>query len=45
MGRYRVWRIANESHDLADGVEALRNFLAAQDFDSAAGLADAILED
>jgi tetratricopeptide (TPR) repeat protein len=35
-GRYRMWRLANETHGLEDAVEAVRNFLAGGDFDSAA---------
>jgi tetratricopeptide (TPR) repeat protein len=34
-GRYRVWRTNTESNDLSDGIEAVRNFLAGQDFDAA----------
>ncbi|MFL5386555.1 MAG: TIR domain-containing protein [Longimicrobiaceae bacterium] len=34
-GRYRWWLVGNESHSLEDAVEAVRNFLAAADFDTA----------
>ena len=27
-GRYRLWRVEHESHDLGDAIEAVRNFLA-----------------
>jgi tetratricopeptide (TPR) repeat protein len=43
-GRYRVWRVKNESHALEDAIEAIRNFLAGQDFDSAAMTAKACFE-
>ena len=43
-GRYRLWRIENESHSLSDGFEAVRNFLAGQDFDAAASTALGVLE-
>ena len=39
-GHYRVWRV-NESHDLEDAWEAVRNFLAGGDFDAAASAAHA----
>ncbi len=35
-GRYRMWRVEHETRDLDDGWEAVRNFLAGQDFDAAA---------
>jgi tetratricopeptide (TPR) repeat protein len=35
-GRYRLWRNRIESRSFGDGVEAVRNFLAGEDFDSAA---------
>ncbi len=38
-GRYRMWRLENESHASEDAVEAVRNFLAGQDFDAAAAVA------
>lgn len=34
-GRYRWWRVGAETHSIDDATEALRNFLAAGDFDSA----------
>ena len=34
-GRYRMWRVEHETHDINDGIEAMRNFLAGQDFDAA----------
>ncbi|MEA2676543.1 MAG: hypothetical protein QOJ81_684, partial [Chloroflexota bacterium] len=37
-GRYRRWRAEHETHDLADGIEAVRNFLAGRDFDDAASM-------
>jgi tetratricopeptide (TPR) repeat protein len=43
-GRYRWWRVGNESHDLGDAVEAVRNFLAAQAFDDATSVADTCFE-
>lgn len=43
-GRYRWWRVANESHDLWDGEEAVRNHLVGQDFDSATQIAFACFE-
>ena len=43
-GRYRLWRIENESHALSDGIEAVRNFLAGQDFDEAASTALGVLK-
>jgi tetratricopeptide (TPR) repeat protein len=42
-GRYRMWRVEHESQDLEDAVEAMRNFLAGQDFDSGAEVAKACL--
>jgi hypothetical protein len=38
-GRYRVWRARNETHDIAEGIEAVRNFLAGQWFDEAVAVA------
>ena len=38
-GRYHWWRVANESHDMADATEALRNHLAGASFDEAVGIA------
>ena len=32
-GTYRWWRVNHESHDLDDGIEAVRNYLAAKDYD------------
>ena len=43
-GRYRLWRIKNESHSLSDGIEAVRNFLAGQDFDAATSTALEVLQ-
>jgi tetratricopeptide (TPR) repeat protein len=43
-GRYRWWRVANESHDLEDAVEAVRNHLAGRDFDAATGVAEACFD-
>jgi tetratricopeptide (TPR) repeat protein len=40
-GRYRWWRVEHESHGLEDAVEAVRNFLAGEEFDSAVGTASA----
>ena len=40
-GRYRWWRVENQSHDLGDAVEAVRNFLAGCDFDAAVSTATA----
>jgi len=40
-GHYRLWRVEHESHDLEDAIEAVRNFLAGQEFDVAAA---AVLE-
>jgi hypothetical protein len=42
-GRYRLWRVEHESHDLGDAVEAVRNFLEGSAFDDAAGAAAACL--
>lgn len=39
-GYYRLWRVQNESHDLGDAVEAIRNFLLGQAFDEAVATAD-----
>jgi len=38
-GRYRLWRVEHETHDLEDAIEAARNFLAGGDFDAAVGVA------
>jgi tetratricopeptide (TPR) repeat protein len=38
-GRYRVWRAENESHGPDDSIEAVRNFLAGEDFDAAVDVA------
>jgi tetratricopeptide (TPR) repeat protein len=38
-GRYRIWRAEHESHDLGDGIEAVRDFLAGRDFDAAVEVA------
>ena len=43
-GRYRWWRVENESHSLEDAVEAVRNFLAGEDFGAATGIAHACFE-
>ena len=43
-GRYRMWRAANETHSLEDGIEAVRNFLSGGDFDAAAETAIGCLE-
>jgi tetratricopeptide (TPR) repeat protein len=43
-GRYRWWRVENESHALVDAIEAVRNFLAARAFDDATGVASACFE-
>ncbi len=43
-GRYRIWRVANESHDLEDAVEAVRNHLAGRDFDAATAAAKACFD-
>jgi len=40
-GHYRWWRVENESHGLDDAIEAVRNFLAAESFDDAVGVAQA----
>ena len=42
--RYRWWRVANETHELGDGVEATRNFLAGHYFDEAVDAATACLD-
>ncbi len=34
-GRYRWWRVANETHSILDAIEAVRNLLAGEDFDGA----------
>jgi tetratricopeptide (TPR) repeat protein len=39
-GRYRWWRVQHESHSFEDALEAMRNFLAGEDFDAAVGVAD-----
>ena len=38
-GRYRLWRVEHESHDLGDAIEAVRDFLAGRDFDAAVEVA------
>jgi hypothetical protein len=38
-GHYRLWRVTSESHSLDDGFEAVRNYLAGEDFDSTADCA------
>jgi tetratricopeptide (TPR) repeat protein len=43
-GRYRQWRVNNESHDLSDAIEAVRNHLQGQDFDAATVVAGACFE-
>jgi tetratricopeptide (TPR) repeat protein len=43
-GRYRLWRVENETRDLVDGMEAVRNLLQAQDYDVASGEALSITE-
>jgi hypothetical protein len=43
-GRYRWWQVVNETHDLGDAIEAVRNFLAGGDFDAAARIADACFD-
>ncbi len=34
-GRYREWRVTHETKSLIDGIEATRNYLDAQEFDTA----------
>lgn len=43
-GRYHGWRADNESHDLADAVEALRNHLEGENFNEAVGIAEACFQ-
>jgi tetratricopeptide (TPR) repeat protein len=43
-GRYRWWRVGNESHALEDAVEAVRNHLDGRDFDAATGVAFACFD-
>ncbi|MFO0033374.1 MAG: CHAT domain-containing protein, partial [Cyanobacteriota bacterium] len=43
-GDYRLWRVQNESHALADGIEALRNYLQGGQFDQAAVVAQGCLK-
>ena len=43
-GRYREWRVENESHEIADAVEGVRNYLAGEAFDSAAEAAQSCIE-
>jgi hypothetical protein len=43
-GRYRWWRVENESHSLEDGLEAIRNHLAGRDFDTATDIALGTIE-
>lgn len=40
-GRYRVWRMVHASRDLADGLEAVRNYLEGHAYDAAAQIAEA----
>ena len=42
-GRYRLWRVRNESSSIVDAIEALRNFLDGRDYDSAASVAQSCL--
>ncbi|HYI07924.1 MAG TPA: tetratricopeptide repeat protein [Thermoanaerobaculia bacterium] len=42
-GRYRVWRVKHDPHDLGEAIEAVRNFLAGRDFDAAAPTAKSCL--
>ncbi len=43
-GRYRWWQVVNESHDLGDAVEAVRNWLTGRKFDEAVSTATACFE-
>ena len=43
-GRYRWWRVENESHELGDAIEAVRDFLAGRDFDAAVRIAQACFD-
>ncbi|HET8799501.1 MAG TPA: tetratricopeptide repeat protein, partial [Thermoanaerobaculia bacterium] len=43
-GRYRVWRVEHETHDLGNAIEALRNFLAGRAFDEATTVAKACFD-
>jgi len=43
-GRYRWWQVTNETHDLGDATEALRNHLAGEDFDEAVSIAQACFD-
>jgi len=43
-GRYRLWRVGNQSHALADSMEAVRNLLKAGEFDAATSGAQAIVQ-
>ena len=43
-GRYWIWRVGQESHSLEDAVEAVRSFLAGQDFDAAVEVAAACFD-
>jgi tetratricopeptide (TPR) repeat protein len=43
-GRYRWWRVGNESHSLEDAIESVRNFLTGQDYGPATGIAKACFE-
>ena len=43
-GRYRMWRVKNESHSLEDAIEAVRNHLTGQDYDSATGITKACIQ-
>ncbi|MGE3163581.1 MAG: CHAT domain-containing protein, partial [Planctomycetota bacterium] len=44
VGRYRGWRVANETHALEDAQEAVRNFLTGEDYDAASATATACLD-
>jgi tetratricopeptide (TPR) repeat protein len=43
-GRYRLWRVENQTHALVDGMEAVRNLLQAQDYEAASEQALSITE-
>jgi hypothetical protein len=38
-----MWRVANETHGIEDGVEAVRNFLAGRDLGAAVAVASTCL--
>jgi len=42
-GDYRIWRVQNETGDLADGIEAVRNYLRGGQLDQAAAEGQACL--